>query len=212
MAGNKNREKKVGENMKKLIRKEILAARQSLDSEKVATKSKIICEKIAALKSFREANTVMGYLPFRNETDPTLLFPLLWEQGKKVVIPVCDPTRVALIPSLLNNPEEDLQPGTWGILEPKPSCLRPVPLEKIDFVIIPGVAFDCAGNRLGYGGGYYDRFLPLLRSDTRKVAVAFQLQVVGTLVPDRFDRPVDMVVTEEKIYTPSGSEQEGTRV
>lgn len=151
----------------------------------------------------------MAYLPFRNETDPTLLFPLLWEQGKRVVIPVCDPTRVALIPSLLYHPEEDLQPGTWGILEPKPGCLRPVPPEEIDFVIIPGVAFDSAGNRLGYGGGYYDRFLPLLRPDTRKIATAFQLQVVEALVPDRFDRPVDLVVTEEKIYARSDSEQEG---
>lgn len=186
--------------MKKQIRKDILQARLSLDQEQVAAKSKIICDKIQQLSVFQEAKTIMAYLPFRNEVDVTPLFDDLWKQGKRVVIPVCERKNIVLIPSELRDIKEDLQFGTWGILEPKEDKMRPVQPQDIDLVIVPGVAFDPACHRLGYGGGYYDRFLPRLKEHTPKIAVAFDLQILAALAPDIYDIPMDAVLTEEKEY------------
>lgn len=186
--------------MKKQMRKEIIKARISIDEQQVILKSKIICDKIKQIISFQNSDTVMAYLPFRNEVDVTFLFDYLWSRKKRVVIPVCEAESCALIPSELRNIEEDLKPGTWGILEPKAEKMRPVLPEEIDFIIIPGVAFDPLCNRLGYGGGYYDRFLLRIKENTPKVAVAFDLQIVDSLVPGKYDIPTDMVITEGKDY------------
>ncbi|MEL7566086.1 MAG: 5-formyltetrahydrofolate cyclo-ligase [Dehalobacterium sp.] len=186
--------------MKKQIRGEILKARVSLDRQQVNEKSKIICDKIQQFPGFLKSNTVMAYLPFRNEVDLTPLFDYLWDREKRVIIPVCEPKNVALIPAELRDMNEDLKPGTWGILEPKEEKMRPVDPQDIDFVIIPGVAFDPCCNRLGYGGGYYDRFLLRLKENTPKVAVAFDLQIVPSLVPGSYDIPMDAVITEKKEY------------
>lgn len=186
--------------MKKQLRKSILQARLSMNQQQVTEKSKIICDKILNLKEFKNGQTIMAYLPIRNEVNLMPLFASLWSAGKRGVIPVCDPAHTALIPSELRDFSEDLAPGTWGILEPKENKMRPVLPEDIDLILIPGVAFDLSCNRLGYGGGYYDRFLPRLRKNTPKIAVAFQAQMVPSLVPDAYDIPMDMVITEEKEY------------
>jgi len=186
--------------MKKQIRGEILKARISLEQEQVNLKSKIICDKIQQFPGFQNSHTVMAYLPFRNEVDVTPLFDYLWAREKRVVIPVCEPKNIVLIPSELRDMKEDLKPGTWGILEPKEDKMRPIDPQDIDFVIIPGVAFDPVCNRLGYGGGYYDRFLLRLKENTPKVAVAFDLQIVSSLVPENYDIPMDTVITEENQY------------
>lgn len=186
--------------MKKQIRGDILKARLALNKQQVTLKSKIICDKIQQFPGFQNGHTVMAYLPFRNEVDVTPLFDYLWTRKKRVVIPVCEPKNIVLIPSELRDVAEDLQPGTWGILEPKADKLRPIHPQDIDCVIVPGVAFDSSCNRLGYGGGYYDRFLPRLKEDTLKVAAAFDLQIISSLVPDIYDIPMDAVITEEKEY------------
>lgn len=191
---------KEGNEIKAELRKQVLQARNSLTKAEINKKSLVICDKLKEIEGFTQADTIMAYLPFRNEVDITSLFNALWSGSKRIVIPVCDPVSIKLIPSLLLDITHDLTPGTWGILEPKPEAMRPVDPTEIDFVIVPGVAFDPAGNRLGYGGGYYDRFLPRLKMGTPKVAVAFQLQILDALVPGEFDVPMDMVITEEQAY------------
>ncbi|MGI6679323.1 MAG: 5-formyltetrahydrofolate cyclo-ligase [Dehalobacterium sp.] len=186
--------------MKKQQRKEFLKLRRSLDQNQVHEKSRIICEKVLQIPSFQKATTVMLYLPFNNEVDVLPLIHHLWQKNKRVVIPVCEPNDISIIPSELRDLKEDLAPGTWGILEPKDDKMRPVAPKEIDCVIIPGVAFDKDCIRLGYGGGYYDRFLPRLIDQTPKIAVAFALQIAPFLTPDPYDIPMDMVVTEEEIY------------
>lgn len=186
--------------MKKQLRGEVIQARTALDDNTLKSKSKVICDKFWNLEEFQKAQNIMAYISFRNEVDVSFLFDKLWSMGKKVIIPVCDPKEIAINPSLLLNMESDLQSGTWGILEPKPEAFRPVDPQDIDFVIVPGVAFDTKCNRLGYGGGFYDRFLPGLKKGTPKVAAAFQLQIVNNLIPGEYDIPMDFVITEEKEY------------
>jgi 5-formyltetrahydrofolate cyclo-ligase len=184
------------------IRKEIFRARAALPGEEAAAKSGLIAKKLLALEEYRRAKVIMAYVDFRNEVRTDGLIRESLARGKAVAVPFTDTREKRLVPSLLLNYPEDLAPGTWGILEPAPGRLRPVEPAEIDLVVVPGVAFDPMGNRLGYGGGYYDRFLPLTRPDCFHVAPAYELQIVPEIETGPHDRPVHCVVTEERvIYT-----------
>lgn len=185
--------------MKRELRKEIIAARMSQSDEEVAAKSARIAERVKQIPEFERAGLVMFYLDFRKEVATGELIKYCLENGKRVVIPITDTKNTRLIPSELRDFPGDLTSGTWGILEPKPDRVRPVDPSEIDFVIVPGVSFDMEGNRLGYGGGFYDRFLRLTRPDTRFAALAFELQIRDDVCPEEHDYPVHYVVTEDRL-------------
>lgn len=90
-------------------------------------------------------------------------------------------------------------PSTFGVLEPPEK--EEIVLAEIDVVVVPGVAFDRNGYRMGYGGGYYDNFLPKLRPDTKKIAVAFNMQIRDLVPIELHDVKMDMIITEQKVYT-----------
>lgn len=184
--------------MKKELRKKIIAARKDLSREVVEAKSTAIFQKILSLEQYQKAGVIMTYLSIRNEveTEPFIIKAMF--EGKRIVIPVCQKETTTILPAEVKNYPEDLEPRTWGILEPKPSKLYPIDPREIDLIIIPGVAFDEQGNRLGYGAGYYDRFLPRLRSDVLKIAPAFDLQIQPNVYEGEHDQPVDVVVTETR--------------
>lgn len=184
------------------IRKRILAARRALTPEEVTEKSIHIVARLLDLPEYRAARTVMAYLDFRREVQTGPLVVAALAQGKRVAVPVTQAAARRLIPSLLVRYPEEVAPGTWGIPEPRPEYLRPIPITEIDLVVVPGVAFDPAGNRLGYGGGFYDRFLPLTREDCFWVAPAFELQIVDRIEAGPYDCPVHCIVTEERILRP----------
>lgn len=190
--------------MKKQLRKEIIAARMAQADEAVTEKSTRITEKVIGLPEFRNAGLIMMYLDFRNEVATGGLIRYCLENGKRVVVPVTDTKNIRLIPSEVLNFPDDLTAGTWGILEPKAGCLRPVDPSEIDLVIVPGVSFDKRGNRLGYGGGFYDRFLRLTGEDTVFVALAFELQVREDVYPEEHDYPVHYVITENRVIKCTG--------
>lgn len=184
--------------MKKELRKKIIAARKDLAREVVEAKSAAIFKKIVSLEQYQKAEVIMTYLAINNEveTEPFILQALA--EGKRIVIPVCQKETTTILPAEVKNYPDDLEPRTWGILEPKPDRLYPIDPKEIDLIIIPGVAFDEQGNRLGYGAGYYDRFLPRLRADVLKIAPAYDLQIVPTVYKGEHDQPVDIVVTETR--------------
>ena len=184
------------------IRKRILQARRALAPEEAAEKSARIVAQLLELPEYRVARTVMAYLDFRGEVQTGPFVRVALAQGKRVAVPVTEVASRRLVPSLLVRYPEEVAPGTWGIPEPLPEYVRPVPVEEIDLVVVPGVAFDPAGNRLGYGGGFYDRFLPLTRDDCFWVAPAFELQLVDRIEAGPCDCPVHCIVTEERILRP----------
>ncbi|MDD4169899.1 MAG: 5-formyltetrahydrofolate cyclo-ligase [Desulfotomaculaceae bacterium] len=185
--------------VKTTLRKTALQSRGALSPEEAARKSALIMEKIMAMNEYLQAGIIMVYLDFRNEVQTGALVRQALTAGKCVVVPLTDVSKHKLVLSILNNYPDDLQPGTYGILEPRPDCLRPIEPSEIDLVIVPGVAFDLCGNRLGYGGGYYDRFLSQTRPDTLFIAPAFELQVLPQVFPDEHDIPVHYLVTEKKL-------------
>ncbi|MDF9409175.1 MAG: putative 5-formyltetrahydrofolate cyclo-ligase [Pelotomaculum sp. PtaB.Bin013] len=184
---------------KNILRKAVLQERKALSRAEVTGKSNLIVNKVLTMEEYLQAATVMVYLDFRNEVQTGTLVSHSMKAGKRVVVPVTEVKERKLIPSLIVDYPGDLQPGNWGILEPKPQCLRPVEPGDIDIIFVPGVAFDVNGNRLGYGGGYYDRFLARLSSHSVFIALAFELQVRRYVYPAAHDIPVHYLVTEKRL-------------
>ncbi len=182
------------------LRRQIKRLRQ-IQADKEGASSRIL-SIITALPAYAAAKTVLWYLDVRDEvrTCDWLLGQGLQqakEAGQKVVVPWCEGKTLGLF--VLQEAGE-LQVGKFGILEPK-ETLRKDPAfqvapQSIDLAIIPGVAFDNRGGRLGYGAGYYDRLLAELRSDCSKVGVGYACQVIEAVPCDSHDVRMDAIVTE----------------
>lgn len=183
---------------KSTVREIALGLRSVLTREEREEKSQKIQSIVTGVVEFQKANTIMSFLNFRDEVDTTALAENILESGKRLILPRCAPQGV-LIPAEINDLKEDIEPGKWGIREPKKESLVSVNPEEIDLIIIPGAAFDRQGNRLGYGGGYYDRFLNHLRPEVPKIALAFACQILPEIPLDPYDLSVDALVTEDGV-------------
>jgi 5-formyltetrahydrofolate cyclo-ligase len=184
--------------IKQVLRKDILSKRLALSPQKVEEKSDNIHKKLYQFKIYQDAKIMMVYIDFRHEVKTAAVITNSLSQGKRIVIPVCKENG-KLIPSEVYQFPEDLEPGAWGILEPKPGRLRPIDPAEIELILVPGVAFDQRGNRLGYGAGYYDRFLAKLPSSTLIIALAYELQLVEDVFPAEHDMPVHYILTEDRL-------------
>lgn len=179
---------------KKALRRRVLAARDALGAEERARRSAALTARLLALPLWQTAHTVHLFAPFGSEVDTLPLCRALWAEGRAAVLPRVAPDR-QLEHCLALGPE-DLEPGAWSIPEPTRSCQEIDPAE-VALVLVPGVAFDRAGGRLGYGGGYYDRFLD--DCPAPRVALAFHLQLVPAVPRDAHDRLVHAIVTDEEL-------------
>lgn len=182
------------------IRKMVLGLRDALTDNEIEAKSGLIIGRLKELGEFREASTVMVYLSFGSEVRSDDLIRWGWEKGKRIVIPLCRPEGRGLTPCLLDDFAE-LEIGHYGIREPKAGNIRSLPRGEIDAILVPAVAFDRLGYRVGYGGGYYDRFLLEVPRAVR-IGVAFCCQIVAEVPADPHDVPVNWIVTEEEIIVP----------
>ncbi|MCL2337940.1 MAG: 5-formyltetrahydrofolate cyclo-ligase [Firmicutes bacterium] len=185
--------------LKKELRKSVLSARNRLTAEEIKDNSHAVGDRFLTLEAYLRANTVMAYVNFSSEVQTGTIIRDALHRGKKVVVPITDVANKKLTPSQLLHFPEDLIPGTWGILEPRPECVRPVQPAEIDLVIVPGVAFDTSGNRLGYGGGFYDRFLLHTKPDCLYAALAFEMQIRPNVYPGEYDLPVHLLCTEKRV-------------
>lgn len=177
-------------------RQAMVAARDALPPAERLAASVAITGRIAALPSFIAARTVLLTLPFRSEWDTHPLIDVALTTGKTVAAPRVNRESRMLELHSLSEGARALPPGAYGIPEPEATADRVAP-ESVEWVLVPGVAFDRTGRRLGYGGGYYDRLLPLLGGATR-VAGAFDLQLVARVPWAPHDVCVDVIVTESQ--------------
>lgn len=183
---------------KDLLRKEILRRRDELSPEERQVKSRIIKARLFNLPDIVSAQNIFFYVSFRSEVQTHEMIRAARAGGKTVTVPFTDMKQRRLVPSCINSFEDDLAPGTLGILEPRPEKLRPVPAHQVDVVITPGAVFCEKGWRIGYGGGFYDRFLK--ESEKKSYALAFELQIVQDVPYDlRYDAGVDYIVTENRV-------------
>ena len=186
---------------KKELRKQILDKRNTITKEEHKEKSNVINEKVIQYTAFEEANSVLLYAAFRSEVDTTNIFKSAISSGKKVYYPkvLGDEMEFYQVES-----EGDFDVGTWGILEPKAEERRkyvPVYNEKV-CMVMPGAVFDRKGNRIGYGRGYYDKYLMKIdQAEIYKIGIGFECQVVDIDIfpKEKHDVQLDAVITEIEI-------------
>ena len=188
---------------KDAIRRQAHANRQAqADKEPL---SQIICETFAALPEYAAAGTVMFYVDVRSEVRTRHYLPTALEHGKRIVVPYCVDGELELF--WLQSMDE-LEVGMYKILEPKPE-LRKLPEKRIDvselnLVMVPGVAFDRSGARMGHGFGYYDKLLEHASRETPLVALAFECQLFPEIPTQAHDIFMDKIVTEQQVYKGKG--------
>jgi len=167
--------------------------------------SRIICEKFVALPAYAAARTVMYYVDVRTEVRTRHYLPTALGHGKRIVVPWCLDGELELFH--LEDMDE-LAVGMYKILEPREDLrqlpAKQVPIEELDLVMVPGVAFDRRGARMGHGMGYYDKLLEHARADTPLVALAFECQLFPEIPVQEHDIFMDQIITEQAIYPGQG--------
>lgn len=185
---------------KKLLRQKIKDIKKNHRDDLVINNSKTITDELINMEAFQKAKVIMCYLSFGNEVNTRPIINECLRQGKQILVPLIikntDGT-THMEASELIDPDKDLEPRTLGILEPKESTIRIMEPKIIDLVVIPGLAFDRQGNRLGYGAGYYDYFLKRLRPDCHKIAITFSIQIVEQIPTEEHDLPITNILTEK---------------
>ncbi len=189
--------------LKRAIRMQAEAGRRAQpDKDEL---SRVICEKFAALPEYAAAGTVMFYVHFRSEVRTQQFLSAALEENKRIVVPYCAGDQLGLF--LLGSMEE-LAAGMYEIPEPRTDLRalaeRRVDPGQLDLVMVPGVAFDRQGARLGHGKGYYDRLLRRVRPDAPLVALAFECQVLPKIPTGPHDVYMDKVITEKSSYQGKG--------
>jgi 5-formyltetrahydrofolate cyclo-ligase len=181
---------------KLVLRQAIIAERDSMSADARARASLAIAERMTMLDVFAHARGVLAILPYRSEWDATLVVSAALADGKIVAAPRVDPAARMLRALRVESLERDVEGGYRGIPEPRANCPE-IALDRFDVVIVPGVAFDGEGRRLGYGGGFYDRLLPAMQRAVR-IAGAFELQLVERVPAAPHDVGIHWIVTEQR--------------
>jgi 5-formyltetrahydrofolate cyclo-ligase len=184
--------------MKHIIRRKILSERNSRPERELLEKSERIKDNFFRLKEFREAGTVMFYVSKSREVATEDAIRRSLRMGKRVLVPFTDIENHKIIPCELKDFERELDIGAFGIKEPKKSFRRFVRPEDIDLVVVPGIAFDRRGYRIGYGKGFYDRFLGEAKN-AEIVALAYDFQIVSRIPEEEHDVAVGKIVTEDGV-------------
>ncbi len=182
---------------KTTLRRAILERRDRLPAQEIRRRSAAACSRLHSLPEFQAAGTVMVFMTFRSEIDTVPTIQRALADGKRLAAPRVDQARRALEARALRDLEHDLAPGVYGIPEPGEHC-PPVDPEQIELVLVPAAVWGEDGYRIGYGAGYYDRFLPRARLALR-VGLGFEMQVVPQVPHDEHDLPVDVLVTDARV-------------
>lgn len=187
--------------MKQGIRQSIIAARQKLTQAERAELSRRITGHLVELPAYIKSGTVLGYMSFGAEFATDAWLGKARRDGKEVWLPRVNRHTKQLDLYKVGDLQRDVAPGAWDIPEPVAErCKRMDELEKIDFILLPGVAFGRDGARLGYGGGFYDKLLARIESRRKNMpvlgAAAFAMQVIEGIPMESYDRRVEWLLTE----------------
>lgn len=182
---------------KKALRREIRALRAAHSDEEIHAMSLKVLEQVKALPEYQEAETLFVYVDCKHETETSDLIRQAWADGKKTAVPkvIGEAMKFFYITSL----EDDLEEGYFGIREPYEKNPADEAADREgSLMIMPGVAFDEARHRIGYGGGFYDRYLEA-HPGLRTAALAFEFQVKAEVPFEKFDILPGRIVTEKRV-------------
>lgn len=186
------------------LRTHVLAQRDQLPEASRAAMSGRITERLLTLPAIVTARCVLAYLSFGSEFQSAALLDALAARGARLVLPKVDRQARRLRLFHVADIAADTAAGVWGIREPREDRCEEASLDHVEAVVVPGVAFTRRGERLGYGGGFYDRLLGGWSTRPPCIAPAFAMQVVDTLPVDAHDVAVDLVVTESASHARAG--------
>lgn len=187
---------------KRALRREMSAARTALPESECRTRSEAACARLLALPELAglaHAGTLAGYVAARGEIDPAPVLTAAAAGGATVALP-----RVATEAPRLRFHRADagpLAPGRFGLREPAPTAPE-IPVDELDVVVVPGLAFDAEGRRLGFGGGYYDGAFGPSGKRPALIGLCYDFQIVARCPAGDGDVPVDLVVTDARVLRP----------
>jgi 5-formyltetrahydrofolate cyclo-ligase len=184
---------------KRALRREARARRDGLSPGERERMSDEVAENVMALPAVADATTVMAFSSFGSEVDTSPIIERLERDGRRVALPRVEGRDIVAV---AYRSGDRVSPTSFGALEPAGG--ERVAPEEIDVVIVPGLAFDRSGNRVGYGRGFYDRFLAAVRPHALTVGICFSVQLMDEVPQGRDDRRVDLVVTEHGLNGESG--------
>jgi len=180
------------------IRSRTLFLRNALSVKDRKIKSDQIMERLFGFANFLESRVVLFYMNTDSEVITVDMAERAMKYEKGIVLPYIDKKDNQIVPFKVDDLKLDLQPGYGNILEPIPQRCKEIPVEHIDLAIMPGIAFDERGGRIGHGTGFYDKLIPRLEITTRKVALAFECQIVPQIPMEPHDRYIDIIITEDR--------------
>jgi 5-formyltetrahydrofolate cyclo-ligase len=184
-----------------LLRQESLRRRNALPLAERRHKSAAIARAVTALPAVARAHTIFTYVNFQSEVETRGLIDLWLAADKIVSVPLTIVAASRLDPYRITVPERDLHPGYCRIPEPDPGRATLVAPESIEVIILPGSVFDAHGGRLGYGGGFYDRFIAHQAPQAYRIGLAFELQLTNDLPLLAHDQRLHALVTEERVLS-----------
>ncbi len=184
---------------KSQIRNDIAKTISALSKNEIDEKTRAIENRLFEFANFLESKIVLLYVGGDFEVPTENMIKRSYAYNKVVVLPAFDPRQFEVQLLKVDNHEKELVPGPRGVAEPDAGKCKIVPIERIDIAIIPGLAFDEKGGRIGSGKGYYDRLLPRLSITTRKVALTFEEQVMPQILMETHDKFVDIIITDKRI-------------
>lgn len=193
---------------KEEIRREMLSLRHSQGSKENMDKSRAIKRKLWALVDFVQAEVVSFYISTKGEVQTEEMVCEALAMDKRVVVPFIDNGKNLLLTEL-KEPGVELTPGPYAILQPDEKYLRPVSLSQVELIIVPGLAFDHKGHRVGFGKGFYDGLLAGKGSGTICVGLAFQFQILEEVPSGKHDVPMDVVISEKVLMRPNARQGDG---
>ncbi|MCI5218202.1 MAG: 5-formyltetrahydrofolate cyclo-ligase [Candidatus Electrothrix sp. LOE2] len=185
------------------LRKDRLAKRDLLDAALRRSKSERIQTRLLEQPIIHNARHLFIYVHFRSEVETLALIEHCLAKGKTVSVPVTLRKESRLLAVQITDPATQLKPGCFGIPEPTEERIAQATIDPtaIDAVLVPGSVFDPLGGRLGYGGGYYDRFLTRDAPQARRIGLAYAVQMVEQVDMEAHDQYMNMIITEQQVYT-----------
>jgi len=186
----------VQKQLKKELREKILTLLIDHKEKDRTHKGLIIRNKLLDFPEFKKASIILLYASIDGEVDTFEIIKQALKLGKTIALPKIKKDTKEIIPVKVEHLENDLVNGSYGIKEPNEETCERIELDQLDMVVVPGIAFDYKHNRLGRGGGYYDRFLNRLPQNIYTIGLAFDFQMVESLPQiDSYDAPVNNVLT-----------------
>jgi 5-formyltetrahydrofolate cyclo-ligase len=181
------------------VRRTLADARRQLPPSERRERSRRISAACEGIAGFSTVDVVCSYVSFREEVETTELITELLDAGRRIAVPVHLHGRTQSLVFAEIHSIAELIPNHFGILQPPREAARFLPTSSIPLFLVPGLAFDTAGRRLGYGLGFYDRAFAAAAPDAIKIGLAFDLQVIESVPADAHDVPMDFVVTEDRV-------------